>query len=484
MKELTTAYDARKYATLRAFLNDDKHKIIGLLGPFASGKSSACVIKLMERAATMPPMKDGIRRSRWIVVRNTFRELNDTTLKTFHQWFPPVHCGDYNVSNHTYMVRGMGDHGPFDAEFMFRALDRPDHISHLLSLEISGGWVNEAREVPWEIIKIIYGRSGRFPPKNEVGKYDKLLVLDTNPPDTESEWFEFFENKRPAIATIYKQPSARSRQAENLDNLQDDYYTDMLGLLSEDEIKVYIDGEYGFIKSGRPVYPSYRDSLHCKEFEFDKRLPIIRGWDFGLTPACIFLQVNPKCQVRVGHELCAERAGIEAFSDVVLRFCADTFGRGRTYTDIGDPAGDKDSETDETSCFDILHGKDIDIRGGPQAPQIRIESVDLTLRNMLDNGEPQMIVHPRCKMLRKGFQGGYQYRRLLVRDSGGGHRYDDKPEKNKYSHPHDALQYPVADMFADLLRDGRKFLGSGREREREVDDMQTTAISDFDPREV
>ena len=37
----------------------------------------------------------------------------------------------------------------------------------------------------------------------------------------------------------------------------------------------------------------------------------------------------------------------------------------------------------------------------------------------------------------KGFTGGYHYRRLQV----SGERYDEKPNKNRFSHIHDALQY-------------------------------------------
>ena len=47
---------------------------------------------------------------------------------------------------------------------------------------------------------------------------------------------------------------------------------------------------------------------------------------------------------------------------------------------------------------------------------------------MLDN---------RCLNLKKGFNGGYYYRRLQT----SGNRYDEKPFKNRYSHVHDALQY-------------------------------------------
>lgn len=43
-----------------------------------------------------------------------------------------------------------------------------------------------------------------------------------------------------------------------------------------------------------------------------------------------------------------------------------------------------------------------------------------------------------CKALRKGFNGGYRYRQLQV---AGDERYTDEPDKNQYSHIHDAAQY-------------------------------------------
>jgi len=48
-----------------------------------------------------------------------------------------------------------------------------------------------------------------------------------------------------------------------------------------------------------------------------------------------------------------------------------------------------------------------------------------------------MAVSPKASNIRKGFNGAYCYKRVQV----GGERFKDVPEKNKYSHPHDALQY-------------------------------------------
>ena len=55
----------------------------------------------------------------------------------------------------------------------------------------------------------------------------------------------------------------------------------------------------------------------------------------------------------------------------------------------------------------------------------------------MSEGLPSFLVDRRCQTLLKGFQGGYCYRRMQV----SGERYDDKPDKNMYSHIHDALQY-------------------------------------------
>jgi hypothetical protein len=52
-------------------------------------------------------------------------------------------------------------------------------------------------------------------------------------------------------------------------------------------------------------------------------------------------------------------------------------------------------------------------------------------------GKPAFILDRRCSMLIKGFEGGYAYKRMEV----SGERYADKPDKNMFSHIHDALQY-------------------------------------------
>ena len=57
----------------------------------------------------------------------------------------------------------------------------------------------------------------------------------------------------------------------------------------------------------------------------------------------------------------------------------------------------------------------------------------------LIEGKPGLIIHTRCKLLRKSLSGGYHFKRIAV---GAGHeRFKDSPNKNEHSHIGDAFGY-------------------------------------------
>ena len=67
---------------------------------------------------------------------------------------------------------------------------------------------------------------------------------------------------------------------------------------------------------------------------------------------------------------------------------------------------------------------------------------------------------------------GYHYRRVRVV---GDERYHDKPDKNSFSHPHDALQYLLSGAG-----EGRALLGKDRARKRAAS-RPKSANSRYDP---
>ena len=276
----------RASPTLSKFHLDD-NRIKALIGPFGSGKSVACVSDLLKRAFDQEPDEYGLRSTKWAVIRNTYRELLDTTCATFFNWIPEA-LGNFNRSTMTFHLNfRLPDGTNFETFFLFRALDRPSDIKKLLSLDLTGGWINEAREIPKAVVDALHGRCGRYPQtiydNNDPRYYTDLdncdilfgptwhgMILDTNPPETDHWFYKLFEGydkngnyigRDPAIS-IYHQPSGVSPEAENLRHLPKGYYANMMIGKTKEWINVFIHGKYGFVSDGKPVYPEYNDDIH------------------------------------------------------------------------------------------------------------------------------------------------------------------------------------------------------------------------------
>jgi len=135
--------------TLTRF-HEDNTFVRGLRGPVGSGKSTGCCWEPILRGMNQEPDRYGVRPTRWVIIRNSYRELVDTTIRTFFDWFP-VEYGVFRQTDMTWrLVRKLEDGTTFDFEVLFRALDKPQDVKKLLSLEVTGGWVNEARETKQE----------------------------------------------------------------------------------------------------------------------------------------------------------------------------------------------------------------------------------------------------------------------------------------------------------------------------------------------
>lgn len=443
-------YSYNDVPTIREFAACNA-RVRGLQGPFRSGKSSGCVVEIVRRALAQKPGPDGIRRTRWLVVRETFRQLEDTTIRTTHMWLPPAYFGRHYQTDHRYVVKGFQG---AEFEILFRALDKPDDVTNLLSLEVTGAWINEAREVQWPIVDAIQGRIEQYPSKAMGGCTWAGLFMDTNPPDQDSDWFRFFEEKKHPewFAKLFKQPSGLGPNAENISNLTNPNYYKMLAEGKKPEwIKVYVHGEYGFVVDGKPVYDEYSDQLHRREVDPVPGCPVIRSHDFGLTPACCFSQLLPDGRWLVFDEMTSTSMGFDQFSDDVLEHCRRSFKGDVQFEDYADPAGNQRAQTDKRTCYEIAATKGMFMQPSEQDPTLRMESVRKPLRTLI-GGEPQFVLHPRCKTIRKGFLGGYNLRRIQV---AGPERYASRPDKGPYSHIMNALEYAGAQLFAPALTRGQ-----------------------------
>lgn len=461
MTEIT--YYASK--TMVDFHNDDSI-VRAIIGPIGSGKSVACCIEIMKKAMAQEPF-NGVRKSRWVIIRNTYRELIDTTMQTWFDWFPKE-LGEYRAMDLKFTVRQKLDDGTLlHLEVMFRALDRPDDIKKLLSLEITGGWMNECREIPKQVLDMLIGRCGRFPSKREGGTNWYGIIMDTNPPDSDHWFYTLFEENRPKNFGIFHQPSGLSEKAENIENLPDGYYTNMQAGKDKEWINVYVHGQYGFIADGKPVYPEYNDDIH----HTDEELLLIGGIvyvgiDFGLTPAAAIGQKTANGQWQIIDELVTEDMGAVSFGKLLHEKLSSKYC-GCELEIYGDPAGEQRAQTDEVTPFQIL--AKLGIMAWPTYTNdftIRREAVADYMGRLSFNGQPAFLIGPGAPMLRKAMAGGYKYKRMQV---SGQARFQDKPDKSRYSHISDACQY----MFLGAGEGDRVIGGYG---EQNIDYSETNRM--------
>lgn len=404
------------------------------MGPLGSGKSTACVIEILRRARMQAKGPDRLRRTRWAVIRNSYPELKSTTMKTWGQWAPGKISG---VPPFTYLLETDEIH----LEVLFLALDHPDDAKKILSLDLTGAWVNECREVPKTIIDGLTGRLGRYPAVNQGGCTWSGLLLDTNPPDTSNWYYKLCEEDHPEGWEFFKQPSGISSTAENVKNLPNNYYKRITAGKDEDWIKVYVHGEYGFLVEGNAVFPMFRDRFHVapEMIEPSESFPLQIGIDFGLTPAAIIGQKLPDGRWLIVDELVTDDCGIIRFAERLSSYIIENYPDFVVGNCWGDPAGNARSQSDERTSIEIMNTH----TGWKWRPApsndltMRLECVRNALNRVVD-GLPGFLISPKCETLRKGFAGGYHYKLLR---SGDGTQTHSEPNKNEYSHPCDALQY-------------------------------------------
>lgn len=437
------------------FHNDTDSRVKLLIGPFGTGKSTSCcwdMFDFMSRRVKPSPV-DGVRRSRFAVVRKFYRQLNDTTIRTFLDWFPEAYFGTYLKSSNIYKMRIEDHTGVREIEILFRALERPEDTDNLLSLELTGAFFDEAREMHEEVITVMLGRIKRYPSRrsfNGENPYETIpqIVLASNYPDINNWLYDKFVANPVDGYTMYRQG-----QEENAHNLADGYYEDLEKDYAHrpDLLRTLVRGDWGVTVRGSAVYNGFNRDIHVAR----KTLKpiqgvgtVYRGWDnTGLNPACVIAQLSPTGQLVILHEMWHPDMAITDFTESVLLYCNRRFSKDTEYVDIADPAG-KHRGPLKISPATYQKRMGVRMKDGIQNFDIRRDSVQRLLSRLI-NGEPAIIIDPSCRMITEGFDGGYAFSEI-----GGSGEFRETPEKNQYSHIADALQYLCTFLFS--LRNNKK----------------------------
>lgn len=435
-----------------------------IMGPYGSGKSTWAIAEIVRRACAIPMWSSGRRRSKWGIVRNTSGELETTTLATWLAWFGEL--GDIRKRQKpllTYEHTFNDGHGVVELELLFIALDRPEDVRKIKSLELTGCYINELSEVPKAALAHMKGRVNRYPSKAFCHQeYWAGIIADTNPPEDDHWIFKDFEEQQFPNHRLFKQPPGllkdannkwvRNPNADNAAHLPDNYYEMLAEGQSNEFVKVFCLGEYGSVGFGKRCYPEFNPDFHAMDsLTAIQGEALILGWDFGLTPACVVMQLTVRGQLMILKEYVADGMGIRSFADsIVIPGLLKDFPYCRVGISIADPAGNSRNEiVEEMSCIGELSSIGIPTRGARTNDiDPRLGAVRYFLNKMVD-GKPGLVLdRKQCPTLFKGFVKDYVFARIAV---SGEERYKDKPNKNMASHPMDALGYGCLELASDRI---------------------------------
>jgi len=393
-----------------------------IVGPVGSTKTTASLMKIPIEARKVAACADGIRRSRCAVVRNTRQMLLDSTIKDFLSLFPEGQAGIYHRTELRFTLR----FDDVECDVLFRGLDDANDVRRLLSLQLSFAMVDEVREINADVFDALTGRLGRYP--------------DRKPLMSMVHRGSMRNMALPSSCWVSRRSTAAIRLADWVQHLPSNYYEDLCEGKSEDWIDVYVHGKWGKSLSGMPVY----DKTFTADFHVAKEnikpiqnadYPITIGIDFGRTPPAVFMQRDPRGRVLVLSEITSENMGIETFITTKLNpHIANTY-QGYQFVCAPDPAGFMKQQLNEMTLVDALKNAGFKcVKPPTNDPDKRIAAVERLLTQQLE-GKAMFLIDPRCTMLIKGFRSGYR------KKSG---EMEDKPDKNEWSHIHDANQYACA----------------------------------------
>lgn len=457
----------------------DESPVTCIQGPVGSGTSTGCMFKLWRLSQQQRPDKFGIRRSRWLLVRNTYNDLKETTLKTWRYWFEEIAQGIYGEVKMTnppmHAVRyPLPDGTTVDAEFIFLALDQEEDVRKLVSLEVTGIFFNEAQYTEKTIFDTAHSRAmqGRYPPKLSGGPTWKGVIMDLNAPP-EGHWIPYLrgdvpipdewddddrrEYERPDDWHFYIQPPGllevieggkvvgykENPAAENTKWLTESYLALIKGK-PKSWIDTYVMNRVGIYRAGKPVYESFRPEVHVskKPIEYQPEWPLIVGLDFARNPAMAVCQLIRGVFVQLDEFGCENMAATSyapLFRQRLMRKFPQAFtkesGGIRFY---GDPTGNNRGQGTDKTPYMIFgtHGMNVVAAPGNNSIDLRINAVQSQLDKMVDGG-PGFRLSPTCIVTKSAMAGGYHFAKIQ-----GQHRYHEEPDKSGRDADYcDAQQY-------------------------------------------
>jgi hypothetical protein len=431
-------------------------------GPVGSGKTTGCIVEAARRMAEQAPAPDGKRYTRIAIIRQSLKDAKATVLKDVRGWFGSI--ADWKVSESTLYL----EYGDVVSEWPFIPLDEPDDVKRLLSLQLTGAYINECIETDINLLSDIAGRVGRYPSNDQGVCSWSGIWADTNAPILNTPWANFLAAPPPQWQ-VFHQPAGNSPLAENLPHLnqtaetillpEDDpirikqgrgYYDRLLSVGTSDYIRRYVWSEFGRDPSGAAVFAeSFKFDYHVSSEPLQpvySRMLVV-GQDFGRSPWSLICQLDHSGRLLVLEEVpgkgpTGEGVGLEQHAKQnLIPVLTSVRYAGRPVGLVGDPSGQAKDSLFELNSFDLLKSCGLAAEPAPTNDlEPRLRGVESFLTRQVGGGPALVIDGTRCPTLVAALNGQYKFATTL--DASGGMYVKNVPEKlHPWSDVADALQY-------------------------------------------
>lgn len=374
----------------------------------------------------------------WAVIRDTFENLQRSTMKTFFEWFPPGIMGTWHASKKEFTWAS----GIADGTVTFIGMDDPTDASKLLSWELAGIAMDEPAPAAGSagIDEMVFDLGLTRLRAPNMKWYS--MKLATNNPDEQHWTYQKFAGPEKLEGSALWQPAV----PENVHNLPENYYEEMRKTLKHrpDLIRRFIDGEFGFQQEGEAVTPQWNDKVHLATgLSPIPRREIILLWDFGHNPTCIVTQRTPMGFWNVLDSTVGQGIGVEELiEDVVKPLLTDRY-RGCPIRHIGDPAGNQREQTSikRTAVKAIKAALGGTWKSGPVRFEERKNPAQAVLSRLIGGRGVVQVDRDRAVEVWHALRGGWHYHRSRTGVLSA------EPVKNIHSHPADAFTYGAAVLF-------------------------------------
>lgn len=470
----------KPFPTLHSFHNDAHIMSRFVAGPPGSGKSVGMFMELFAIALRQEPTPEGIRPTRFGVVRSTYGELESTTLESMMHWLPKKFTKvtmSKPIKVHTRLP--LPDGTTADIKFQLIAIASIADLGKLDSAEFTALWLNEVTGLPAEVVAKAGERAGRYPPSNmwDDGKSHVTfygVIGDYNYPPRDHWLVDYLHecDVFPENTQLYEQPPAilehiqtgtgivsysLNPEAENLSNLDGGakYLKDLANyqaLNKQDLINTRLLCRYGRAGGdGKRIVTNFVTARH-ESTEVLEPLALtnvlISVDTSGIHPCALFWQyIRGQWQVISG--VYGDEMGFEEFVDDIITPMLITDYAGCRELFVCDPANARGGISGVSPLQLLLDRGYNAVLAPTNQFKARVDAVEQLLNR---EGKGSVIINTSLNLLVDALDGAYQYKKL--RAVGTSVTYSTQADKNKYSHWADSFQYGALHILLGVAKEG------------------------------